>query len=125
MLGSPFAESDPLEARERAGERFWQDSWLTITPPTPLFFVSVAAKGFSLAVSLLSATLAVGSISVAAKGLTGTKYWQESNGLEWEDFGGARRTTWQAPIGSVARWNRAHSTPQIIAYTYYLSSDYL
>ena len=38
--------------------------------PTPLFFVSVAAKGVSHAVSLLFATLAGEPISVAAKGLT-------------------------------------------------------
>ena len=37
--------------------------------PSPLFFVSVAYKGLSQAVSLLFATLARGSISVAAKGL--------------------------------------------------------
>src|SRR5712691_10235944 len=42
--------------------------WLTI-PPLPLFFVSVASKGLSQAVSLLFATLAGRSISVAAKGL--------------------------------------------------------
>jgi hypothetical protein len=34
----------------------------------PVFFVSVASKGFSQAVSLLFATLAGESISVAAKG---------------------------------------------------------
>jgi hypothetical protein len=36
---------------------------------TPLFFVSVASKGLSQAVSLLFATLAGRSISVASKGL--------------------------------------------------------
>ena len=36
---------------------------------TPRFFVSVASKGFSNSVSLLFATLAGRSISVAAKGL--------------------------------------------------------
>jgi hypothetical protein len=36
---------------------------------TPLFFVSVASKGLSQPISLLFATLAGGSISVAAKGL--------------------------------------------------------
>jgi hypothetical protein len=36
-----------------------------------MFFVSVASKGFSFAVSLLFATLAGKPISVAAKGLTG------------------------------------------------------
>ena len=38
------------------------------TSPTPLFFVSVASKGLSSAVSLLFATLAGKSISVATKG---------------------------------------------------------
>jgi hypothetical protein len=37
--------------------------------PHPVFFVSVASKGFSFAVSLLFATLAGRSISVATKGL--------------------------------------------------------
>jgi hypothetical protein len=36
---------------------------------TPRFFVSVASKGFTKPVSLLFATLAGRSISVAAKGL--------------------------------------------------------
>ena len=70
---------------------------------TPMFFVSVASKGFSFAVSLLFATLARRSISVAAKGLTGTKCWRERNGLGWEDFGGIRRTTWRASMVRCAR----------------------
>jgi hypothetical protein len=37
--------------------------------PTPVFFVSVASKGFSHSVSLLFATLAGRCISVAGKGL--------------------------------------------------------
>jgi hypothetical protein len=37
--------------------------------PIPMFFVSVASKGLNLTVSLLFATLAGRSISVAAKGL--------------------------------------------------------
>ena len=40
--------------------------------PYPVFFVSVASKGLSQAVSLLFATLAGRSISVAAKGLKAT-----------------------------------------------------
>ncbi len=93
--------------------------------PTPLFFVSAAAKGFSLAVSLLFATLAGGFISVAAKGLTGTKYWRESKGPGWEDFGRARRTTWRAgierghernvPIHLHKLWHR-RTVCQIITY---------
>src|SRR6266403_4623327 len=69
-----------------------------VTPPSPLFFVSVAAKGVSSTVSLLFATLAGRSISVAAKGLTRTKCWRESNWLGREDFGGVRRTTWRADM---------------------------
>jgi hypothetical protein len=42
-----------------------------LVPPTPLYFVSVAAKGFSPAVSLLFATLAGECISVAFKGVRG------------------------------------------------------
>jgi hypothetical protein len=60
----------------------------------PLFFVSVASKGLSPTVSLLFATLAGRSISVAAKGLTGAFCCQESNWEGWEDFGGVRRTAW-------------------------------
>src|SRR6267378_5116775 len=44
-------------------------SWLTITG-TPVFFVSVASKGFNKSVSLLFATLVRRCISVAAKGLS-------------------------------------------------------
>jgi hypothetical protein len=50
----------------------------------PLFFVSVASKGFTHAVSLLFATLAGIFISVAAKGLMGefSEVWQ---GTEFGD----------------------------------------
>ncbi len=60
--------------------------------------VSVAVKGLRDCVGLLFATLARRSISVAAKGLMGADCWRESNGLGWEDFGGVRRTSWQAHI---------------------------
>jgi hypothetical protein len=56
--------------------------------PTPLFFVSVAFKGVSFAVSLLFASLAGSFISVAAKGLMGARCWRESNGHGWDDFEG-------------------------------------
>jgi hypothetical protein len=56
--------------------------------PTPLFFVSVAFKGFSFFVSLLFAAVAGSFVSVAAKGLTEAKCWRKSNGPGWEDFGG-------------------------------------
>ena len=56
--------------------------------PTPLFFVSVTAKGVSHAVSLLFATLAGESISVAAKGLTQAGCWREGNLVRPNDFEG-------------------------------------
>ena len=56
--------------------------------PTPLFFVSVAATGVSLAVSLLFAILAGGSISVAAKGLTQATCSREGNFVSPNDFEG-------------------------------------
>ena len=43
------------------------ESWLTITPPRPLFFVSVAAKGLGDPVSFLFATLTGDFISVDSK----------------------------------------------------------
>jgi hypothetical protein len=46
-------------------------------------------------VSLLFATLAGRSISVAAKGLTGADCRRERNWEGWEDFGGVRRTAWR------------------------------
>jgi hypothetical protein len=64
-----------------------------LVKPHPLFFVSVASKGFSPTVSLLFATLVEGTISVAAKGLTGLDCWRESDWEGWEDLGGVRRTT--------------------------------
>jgi hypothetical protein len=56
--------------------------------PHPVFFVSVASKGFSFSVSLLFAALVGSFVSVAAKGLTEAECWRESNGPGWEDFGG-------------------------------------
>jgi hypothetical protein len=47
------------------------NTWLTIITSPPPAFVSVAAKGLSPLVSLLFATVAGGSISVADKGLRG------------------------------------------------------
>jgi hypothetical protein len=54
--------------------------------PTPAFFVSVASKEVRFPVSLLFATLAGRFISVAAKGLTVSWCWRESNGHGWEEF---------------------------------------
>jgi hypothetical protein len=74
---------------------------------TPRFFVSVASKGFSSAVSLLFATLARRSISVAAKGFMEAGFWRESNGLGWKDSGGVRRTAWRASMAGRAGKNLA------------------
>jgi hypothetical protein len=56
------------ERRHRRGGR----KALGLKYVTPVFFVSVASKGFSQTVSLLFATLAGRSISVAAKGFRET-----------------------------------------------------
>jgi hypothetical protein len=79
-------------ARVRAKVREERETF-GLTDVTSVFFVSVAAKGFSDPVSLLFATLAASSISVAAKELTGTDGWQENICLGCEDFEGVRRTT--------------------------------
>jgi hypothetical protein len=67
----------------------------------PLFFVSVASKGFTHAVSLLFATLAGIFISVAAKGLMGefSEVWQGT------EFGDREYTSGQAreETGRLAR----------------------
>src|SRR5712692_9355119 len=76
----------------------------------PLFFASVASKGLSPAVSLLFATLAGRSISVAAKGLMGADCWQESNRAGPEDSEGVRRTAWRASMVRGAQKNRADLT---------------
>ena len=47
------------------------DPHVELGVPSPRFFVSVASKGFSLAVSLLFAALTGKAINVAAKGLMG------------------------------------------------------
>src|SRR5258708_4667515 len=58
----------------------------------PSFFVSVAVKGVSSAVSLLFATLAGKCISVASKGVRGAGCRRESDGGRYEEFEGIRRT---------------------------------
>ena len=78
--------------------------------PTPLFFVSVASKGFSVCVSSLESTLAGWFISVAAKGLTGATCLQKSNWAGPDDFGGVRRTARREAIDGMARGNRAQAT---------------
>jgi hypothetical protein len=41
--------------------------WLTITPPSPMFFVSVDSGGFRFAVSCLESTLVRWPVSIAFK----------------------------------------------------------
>src|SRR6266478_1091388 len=60
--------------------------------PSPLFFVSVAAKRLRDRVNPLFATPAKRSISVAAKGLMAAFCRRESNRMGWEDLEGVRMT---------------------------------
>ena len=78
------------EATRKPGQTPFVGCLVNHNTPHPLFFVSVASKGVSPAVSLLFATLAWRSISVAAKGLTGAPCWRESNVRGWQRFGGER-----------------------------------
>ncbi len=87
----------------------------------PLFFVSVAAKGLRNRASLLFATLARRSISVAAKELMEACCWRESNGLGWGDFGGVIRTAGRASMAGGAREKRCRPNETIIAYPYRMS----
>jgi hypothetical protein len=88
---------------------------------SPRYFVSVASKGLSPAVSLLFATLARRFISVAAKGLIGGGGWRESNGMGCEDSGGLRRTTWRAGMAGKGGKESCRPNETIIAYWYRLS----
>ena len=54
--------------------------------PSPLFFVSVASKGFKFYVSLLFSTLARGFASVDFKRLTNAIHLLESSGMGHENF---------------------------------------
>jgi len=87
-----------------------QPRWKVGDPSLPRIFVSVASKGFSATVSLLFATFAGETISVASKGLTWTKCWREGNWVGWEDFEGVRRTAWRGRMVHRARKNRANLT---------------
>ena len=77
-----------LQEYENTGDRLvtrlkrlqgWESERRRAEFPTPLFFVSVASKRFSSAVSLLFATLAGKTINVASKELTRTKCWRKGN----------------------------------------------
>ena len=61
-----------VKTREFIEWSFLRNELVNHNTPSPLFSVSVAFKGFSPAVSLLFATLAGRSISVAAKGAYGS-----------------------------------------------------
>ena len=88
-------EERSLALNGRSGQTPFSGCLVNHNTPHSLFFVSVASKGLSSAASLLFATLAGRFISVAAKGLTRTKCWRESNWVGSEDFVGVRRTTWR------------------------------
>jgi hypothetical protein len=53
---------------DRSGQESSSDSWLTITTPPPMFFISVDSKEVNVPVSRLDATLARRRASVASKG---------------------------------------------------------
>ncbi len=59
---------------------------LTITTPPPLFFVSVASKGFRFSVSPLFSTLARGFTSADFKRLADAIHLLESSTMGHEDF---------------------------------------
>ena len=59
----------PFETQGKQDRNPSWDFWLTITPPTPVFFVSVDSKEFRDPVSSLDATLMRGLISVDFKGV--------------------------------------------------------
>ena len=97
------------------GDKSRQRTSLKVRPeesiaPHPPVFVSVASKELSPTVSLLFATLAGRTISVAAKGLTGAGCWRESNWGGPEDFEAVRRTTWRGRMVRRARRDRADLT---------------
>src|SRR5260370_42387432 len=70
--------------------------WLTITGPTPLFFVSVAAKELTNSLSPLDATHTGVPASVASKGLA-----LHQNGAEKAAsvFGDAAKSVRRRPLG--------------------------
>jgi hypothetical protein len=63
------------EIERQAVGSMWIGIGMSLSPP-PEFFVSVASKGLSDAVSLLFATLVGKFISVASKGLTKADCWR-------------------------------------------------
>src|SRR5882724_8743268 len=76
-------------------------SWLTITPPTPLFFISVAFKRLSDPVNSLFATLTGGLISVDSKGVREGRKWKCENG-KWQERGGASGALDGEGLGDIA-----------------------
>ena len=98
-------------ARKQRGELKVDNTW---APHPRVFFVSVASKGLSPAVSLLFATLAGKSISVAAKGFRKASRWRESNWNGREEFEGVRRTAWRTSI--LSRHGRIILVPYVKGY---------
>jgi hypothetical protein len=81
--------------------------------PTPHFLVSVASKGFRLAVSLFFATLGRKSASVASKGFTDAFCWQESNWMRCDDLEGVRSTARRESMKGGAREDSADATDEL------------
>jgi hypothetical protein len=90
--------------------------------PHPVFFVSVASKGFSLPVSLLFATLARELIGVAGKGFMVAKSWRE-RGLRQPlpEGKGSRRTEEVARTGEI----RSANTTEYSMSLKHVASSYL
>jgi len=63
----------PLVARDRHAS---SHVWLTITPPPPMFFVSVDSRGFRFVVSCLESTLVGWLVSVAFKWVRAGTIWR-------------------------------------------------
>src|SRR6266850_2945372 len=97
---------------------------LTITPPSPLFFVSVESKRLRFSVSSLFSALTREFTSVESKGLTGAGCLQESNWVGPDDFGGVRRTARREAIEWHGTRESCLGNTPIIPYRYPLSSDY-
>src|SRR6266850_2097450 len=65
----------PMVARDRHTS---SHVWLTITPPPPMFFVSVDSRGFRFVVSCLESTLVGWLVSVAFKLVRAGTIWRGS-----------------------------------------------
>jgi hypothetical protein len=80
------------------------EQWVRGGHHPSVFFVSVASEGFSRDVSLLFATLAGGSISVASKGLraiVGRGQWSVVSGEKKRGLGIGGNGDWKTAVGTL------------------------